>query len=348
MGDKSKIEWTDTTWNPVTGCTKVSAGCKHCYAERGWPRLSANPRSRYHGRAFTDVQCHQEKLDEPLHWRKPRRVFVNSMSDLFHEAIPFEFIDQVFAIMACAVQHKFQVLTKRPQRMREYLTSHAAGGRHIWEAGRNVAMPRGQHKPETGWPFFNIWLGVSVEDQATADERIRLLLQTPAAVRLVSYEPALEPVDFGAFAPFSWKPIQPKARSHLRDVYPHGLPANSLNAVLSAMRLDWIIAGGESGPNARPSHPDWFRSVRDQCQAAGVAFFFKQWGEWIPRSHNHDAIARDGKWGTIISDGEFFKTATPFNGHDDDGSGEAVMLNVGKKAAGRELDGRTWDEYPCS
>lgn len=181
MGDKSGIEWCDATWNPTTGCTKVSQGCKHCYAERDWPRLAHLP--EYRGRAFTNVAYHPVRLYPPLRWKKLRRIFVNSMSDLFHPDVPDAFIDQVFAVMALAQQHTFQVLTKRPERMLSYLTEHAAGGRHVWPACQEIKMPRGRHKSAPGWPLPNVHLGVSVEDQETADERIPLLLQTPAVVR---------------------------------------------------------------------------------------------------------------------------------------------------------------------
>lgn len=233
MDANSSIEWTDATWNSVTGCSKVSQGCKHCYAERIFNRP-------YPGRDFTDVRTHPDRLEWPLKWRgskqaksegRPSRIFVNSMSDLFHEKVPDEFIDKVFAVMAMAKQHTFQVLTKRPERMRAFLRNP------YW--GRSAALP-------------NVWLGVSVEDQPTADKRIPILLQTPAAIRFVSYEPAIGPVDFEQYTGYR----------RMRDF----------------KELDWVIAGGESGPHARPSHPDWFRSVRDQCQAAGIPFLFKQWG----------------------------------------------------------------------
>ncbi|MGH8676877.1 MAG: DUF5131 family protein [Burkholderiales bacterium] len=242
--NRTAIEWTDATWNPVTGCTKVSQGCKNCYAERLAPRVFAGqkmvelkiampPRPR----RFTDVLCHPERLDIPLHWRKPRMIFVNSMSDLFHEDVPDAFIDSVFEVMINAqdLGHIFQILTKRPERMRSFL--------NVKQWPRCGGMD--QH------PIKNIWLGVSVEDQATADERMPLLLQTPAAVRFVSYEPALGPVDF---APWLLERLGPTR----------------------APSLGWVIAGGESGPHARPSHPDWFRSLARQCRDAGVAFFMKQ------------------------------------------------------------------------
>lgn len=277
----TKIEWTNATWSPVTGCSKVSEGCKHCYAEREWARLSANPKTVYHGRKFTDVMFHPERLDQPLRWKKPRMIFVNSMSDLGHESIPLDFTDRVFGYMNMCRRHTFQILTKRPKRLREVVL-HA-----LDEEGLSV--------------FPNVWLGVSVEDQETADERIPLLLETPAAVRFVSYEPALGPVDLSRWV-----------------IHP---------------RLDWVIAGGESGPKARPSHPDWFRAVRDQCQAAGIPFFFKQWGEWIPRDQDpnfemgtglmRSCLAGDGKSGEV-----------------------GIWRRVGKKRAGRNLDGREWNEYP--
>lgn len=282
MGDKSKIEWTDATWNPVTGCTKVSQGCKFCYAERVFSRP-------YPGRAFTDVRCHPERLDQPLKWKSPRRIFVNSMSDLFHEAVPMEFIMRVIAKMAVCPQHTFQTLTKRPERMMSVLSGVPS-----------IAA------------FNNLWWGVSVEDQKTADERIPLLLQTPAAVRWVSYEPALGPVDFSRF-----------------------LPVETIGGVKMERWLDWIVAGGESGPHARPAHPDWFRQVRDQCQAAGAPFFFKQWGEWAPLEIA--GTDESGNWKPIAG-----RQATARIKDWDDGQ---IMFNIGKKAAGRLLDGREWNEF---
>jgi protein gp37 len=260
------IEWTDETWNPVTGCTKVSQGCKHCYAERVSARF---------GKDFSQITLHPERLATPLLWKKPRRVFVNSMSDLFHESVPDEFIAAVFATMLYARQHTFQVLTKRPERMRFLLGSTAFrllvedDYYGMADVAAEILGRRGEFDPlcrrkddirayDPGWPLPNVWLGVSVEDQATADERIPLLLDTPAAVRFVSYEPALGPVDFTRI-----------------DM------GSDICTVLGwSKNVDWIIAGGESGSNARPAHPDWFRSVRDQCAAASVPFFFKQWGEW--------------------------------------------------------------------
>jgi protein gp37 len=240
MGDSTGIEWTDATWNPVTGCTKVSQGCKHCYAERDWNRLAHLP--AYQGRAFTDVACHPKRLDQPLRWKRPRRIFVNSMSDLFHEDVPFEFIEEVHEVIRETERHTFQILTKRPDRMVEF-----------WKWRKEVYFANSC----TSAPPRNAWYGVSVEDQSTADYRVPLLLQTPAAVRWISAEPLLGPVSL--VVPFDGARVD--AAKGARP----GIPG-----------LDWVVVGGESGPKARPMHPDWARSLRDQCAAAGVPFFMKQ------------------------------------------------------------------------
>ena len=279
MSQRTTIEWATHTWNPVTGCTKVSQGCKHCYAERMAKRFSRRgilPGTDSEGNAVEWDTCespngpdfqvllHPERLDEPLHWRKPRRVFVCSMSDLFHEAVPDDFRDRVFASMALAAQHTFMVLTKRPRLLTDYMAGkllcgriaqHIAGidGRPVrWAWGGDGTANCVGTRP---WPLPNVWLGVSVEDQATADERIPLLLRTPAAVRFVSYEPALGPVDF---TPWLGCDLE-----------------NSSHGVLMP-GVSWLICGGESGPGARPMQVEWAQSAADQCSAAGVAFFMKQ------------------------------------------------------------------------
>jgi len=329
MSDKSAIEWTDATWNPTTGCEKISQGCKHCYAERQWPRLSANPKAtKYFARAFTDVLCHEDVLDQPLRWTRPRKIFVNSMSDLFHPAVPFEFIDRVFAVMALTTtrsrnnngRHIFQVLTKRPARMVEYLLGIQDEDKdmHRWaDAAADIAGGRyAQHCVERwDWPLPNVWLGVSAEDQATANERIPLLLKAPAAVRWVSAEPLLGPIDL------TW---EDRADGMVVDRFP---------------AIDWLVVGGESGPKARAMHPEWVRSLRDQCVTAGVAFHFKQWGEWAGATVHGD----DGFAGGAYVEVPGGKTAIDYAHNWRDGS---ASVRVGKKVAGRELDGRTWDEYP--
>ncbi|HVN82274.1 MAG TPA: phage Gp37/Gp68 family protein [Terriglobia bacterium] len=270
---KTSIEWTSDTWNPVTGCTKVSQGCKNCYAERVFPRP-------YPGRKFTDVRMHEDRLDQPLRWKRPRKIFVNSMSDLFHESIPDRYIAQIFAVMGMATRHTFQVLTKRPSRMHSMMTAQYGSDYKAPIEWKSCFLRDVRYWAEK-WDWFppktieennkrnafiyclktgkekfkNVHLGVSVENQETADERIPLLLQTPAAVRWVSYEPVLGPVNFAPF--FSWRPAESKYERR---------------------SLDWIVSGGESGPKARPSELDWYRSVRDQCAAAGVPFFMKQLG----------------------------------------------------------------------
>lgn len=350
MSDKTKIEWSDATWNPVTGCSKVSEGCRNCYAKTFTERFKGTP-GHYFENGF-DVTLRSDKLDQPLRWSRPRRIFVNSMSDLFHPDVPDDFIDQVFAVMALAPQHTFQILTKRPVRMREYLTDRRE---HIEEKlafnppdGQRVADLFGGKwvPPQVGdfgrvelagyfdgvelpWPLPNVWLGASVENQQAADERIPLLLQTPAAVRFLSCEPLLEEVDIT-----EWLPDKCAVTLHPAG---HPLscgdcdPCNDVWGFKSRWQecINQVIVGGESGPGARPMHPDWARSLRDQCQAAGVAFHFKQWGEW----------ARGANFPDHIPSGMAYK----WNESDDD---SAAMWKVGKKAAGRLLDGRTWDEFP--
>jgi protein gp37 len=288
---KTKIEWASDVWNPVTGCTKVSQGCKHCYAETLARRMWATqypPNADGTPRGFTDIRLHPDRLDQPKRWQRPRRIFVNSMSDLFHEEVPDEFIGEVFAVMLRAPQHTFQILTKRPERMAAWFRDFYANQ----------------------MPSLNVWLGVSVEDQAAANKRIPLLLQTPAHVRFLSCEPLLGPIDFDLTGAF----LHTRVSANVR----HGYHQSS--------QIDWVIVGGESGAGARPMHPDWARSIRDQCQSAGLAFFFKQWGSWWPAPETR-IFGADG--------------AYPF----DDTQG---MAHIGKKAAGRLLDGRTWDEYPVS
>lgn len=239
MAQGSSIEWTESTWNPVTGCTKVSPGCKNCYAERMAHRLQLMGQPNY--RNGFEVTLQPAMLELPLRWRGPQSIFVNSMSDLFHEAVPEEYIQRVFDVMRRAHWHRFQLLTKRADRL----------------AGLDAALGG----PENAWPA-NVWMGVSVESQAYTC-RIDALRGTGARVKFLSIEPLIE-----------------------------SLPRLDLRGI------DWVIAGGESGPRARPLHVDWVTDIRNQCRGAGVAFFFKHWG------------------------------------------------GTNKKKAGRELEGRTWDEMP--
>ncbi|GAA1436036.1 phage Gp37/Gp68 family protein [Microlunatus lacustris] len=343
MSDKTKIEWTDATWNPVTGCDKVSPGCDHCYAETIARRFDGTPA---YPNGFK-VTLRPERLDQPLRWSRPRRVFVNSMSDLLHADVPDGYIARVWAVMALAPQHTFQVLTKRPGRLRSLLSSpafwhqvseqgraHHIGDAHGWLAVG--AMLSGQ-------PLPNVWLGVSAEDQRWADIRIPLLLDTPAAVRFVSAEPLLGPIDFTRHTIIKPKP------PYGPGVWLDSLRGHTVGPDEMGAQLDWVICGGESGRGARPMHPDWIRSIRDQCAAAGVAFHFKQWGEWRWVQEACDR-AYEAKHGSDVHPGRPWQSVTIAGDIRSNNllpaDNDTVMQRIGKKAAGRELDGRTWDEFP--
>ncbi|MEY9098851.1 protein gp37 [Sinorhizobium fredii] len=280
MADGTKIEWTDATWNPVTGCAIVSPGCTNCYAMKlAGTRLKHHPsrkgltKDSKAGPVWTgEVRFNREWLDQPLRWTKPRMIFVCAHGDLFAEGVPDEWIDQVFAVMALAPQHTFQVLTKRPERMRDYLTAR----RLEYRLSATQIKPEFPLPPQTPgrWPHLplpNVWLGVSVEDQKRADERIPLLLDTPAAVRWISAEPLLGPVDLMHVPAIRISQNITVVRNALTGLDGCGN---------FGPKLDWVVAGGESGPDARPMHPDWARELRDQCAASGVPFLFKQWGNW--------------------------------------------------------------------
>jgi protein gp37 len=442
MSDKTGIEWTDATWNPVTGCTKVSPGCDNCYAETFAERWRGIP--GHHFENGFDVQLRPDKLDQPLKWKKPRKIFVNSMSDLFHQDVPDEYIARVFAVMALTPQHTYQLLTKRHGRMRSLLSRSGFFDEVRETAHHDHYMDLNEkwfdRLDRRDWPLSNVWLGVSVEDQKRADLRIPALIETPAAVRFLSCEPLLGPVDLTTWMPPT-SPMQPSAapkswadwvwpefvpirvREQIQDFWsedwgrgPRAWLANmseqgappfgavvtmgngfgpnpepvtgryvhawnnigrlvlddgefaytsfSTPEVRRLRNIDWVIVGGESGRNARPMHQQWARDLRDQCQNAGVAFLFKQWGEWgpapwklareagesddaykarsnaeaathsyAPWAHEYDHFVNEGHpaWG-----GERATSCGP----------HAPIRRWGKKRAGRELDGRTWDEYP--
>jgi protein gp37 len=291
MSDNTGISWTDATWNPVIGCSRVSEGCRNCYAEKQAARIvrmGSASRSPYtevvktvggEARWTGEVRTQAHKLADPLGWRKPKRIFVNSMSDLFHEKLTNEQIAAVFGVMAACPKHTFQVLTKRAKRMREWFAwiaeqecdphteCHAAALALDVDDTIHTKSNNADARP---WPLPNVWLGVSVENQAAADERIPDLLATPAAVRFLSCEPLLGPVDLSRWL----KPCQCGgmfSRSHNPR---RGCPRH--NALAREHQLHWVIAGCESGPGARPCDVAWLRSLRDQCAAAGVAFFAKQ------------------------------------------------------------------------
>ena len=404
----TKIEWCDKTWSPVTGCSPVSEGCEHCWAERFSKRLAG--RCGYPADEPFRVTLHPGRLDEPLRWRKPRRVFVCSMGDLFHPDVPDEFITKTWDIMWKAKQHTFLVLTKRPERMKQWITDNAYAGHFSWvkrerdpfspgdlihiddlwmrnmcgwatgnkcdcnngyvcgyppdedsdkcEHGNRLCMSYncpvassdpsekvlkenglgGQYdidnegcsidcdcmelhtRPRNAF-VPNVWLGVTAENQARADERIPILLQIPAAVRLVSVEPTLGPIEIDYYFPrYDYRPTY----EYFRMAY--GLTNDK--PVLIRPGVDWVICGGESGPGARPMRPSWARSLRDQCQESGVPFFFKSWGEWVSPSQMPGHVYRE---------------------IEDFGDGIGITDNprkVGKQRAGRLLDGREWNEFP--
>ena len=311
MSAKTTIEWTDYSWNPVSGCDKVSPGCDHCYAETIATRFAGT-------KSYPDgfkVTLKPERLTDPLRKRswRGKHVFVNSMSDLFHKDVPDDYIAQVFAVMALAPEITFQILTKRHGRMQSLLDSDAHWHR-VGAAMTDLLGIRAQVDHVRALP--NVWLGVSVEDQQRADLRIPALLATPAAVRFLSCEPLLGPVDLG-----------PLKYPHMPDCLSSDEPPWCTCGRDPAGYLDWVIVGGESGPGARPMHPDWARTLRDQCVEAGVPFHFKQWGEWVPEDQSpEDAVI-------------------PATYRFDEQTG---TIRLGKKAAGRELDGRTWDEWPSA
>lgn len=311
MSDNSAIEWTDASWNPVIGCTEVTPGCDNCYAKTFAERWRGIP-GHYFEQGF-DVMLRPDKLNLPLRWRKPRRIFVNSMSDLFHKDVPDEYIAQVWTVMAATPQHTYQLLTKRHARMRSVVRRIAWRSPTTEERQRGVTGSQAYVQADEslndrlGAPRIlpNVWVGVSVEDQKRADLRIPALLDTPAAVRWLSCEPLLGPVDLD----------QPRCQYHDRDevssdgsgqewcgdcIADGSTGELSFGHWLDPLNggIDWVVVGGESGLRSRPMQVDWARDLRNQCTAADVPFFFKQWGGRTP------------------------------------------------KANGRELDGRTWDEYP--
>lgn len=355
MSDKTGIEWTDATWNPVTGCAKVSQGCKHCYAEREWPRMTKLVPA-YAGRDFTDVRTHGDRLDQPICWAKRRMIFVNSMSDLFHPAVADDFIDSVFGVMwACLYgrneqdSHIFQVLTKRADRMRDYFRTDR---REAW--ARSAVHHGGGIDPDGildqtmnyDGPHPRIWLGVSVEDQAAADERIPLLLDTPAAVRWISAEPLIGSVDLTDI------PNQLGVAEGQRSINALGGYAwecdgpDYVDTCNIGAQIDWVVVGGESGPKARPMHPDWARSLRDQCQAAGVPFIFKQWGEWAPGENCGGSMRKTEATADWFAEKWSFGTMTPRESEELHIDDEPLLYRCGKKRAGRLLDGVQHDGYP--
>ncbi|WP_137803430.1 phage Gp37/Gp68 family protein [Caulobacter sp. 3R27C2-B] len=361
MADGTAIEWTDATWNPIIGCSVVSPGCTNCYAMRlAGTRLRNHPTRQgltietkagpvWNGK----VRLNEDELRAPLRWKRPRNIFVCAHADLFADQVSDRWIDKVFATMIDAPQHTYQVLTKRPARAKAYIEA-LPERRRAWDCHSAL--------DNAAWPLPNLHLGVSVEDQARADERIPILLETPAAKRWISAEPLLGAIDLTAFeygppignAPTYADYLQGRLWMPEGSWSGRGYTANGRTYVDLTLRLDWVVVGGESGPGSRPMHPDWVRQIRDDCAAAGVPFLFKQWGNWMPVSQMPDGMsddlyhpppARDPEGirrckvaNTVLNrDGHQPKWNDPT--HYRHGEGSMLMFEVGKKAAGRLLDG---------
>lgn len=344
MSDKSAIEWTDATWNPIVGCSILSPGCTNCYAMKMAARIERMHEGRTHYAGTTQSSkagavwtgkvalAPDHILTQPLRWKRGRRIFVNSMGDLFHESIPDEWIDRVFAVMALCPQHTFQVLTKRAQRMRDYFAADPRD--RVCEAIKTMGL-WGTVKP-TAYPFPNVWLGVSTERQQEADERIPLLLQTPTAVRFISAEPLIGPIDLAQWhGPLGSPFVDTKV----------GHPLVDAGAMTLIEGLDWVIVGGESGQNARPMHPQWAHDLHDQCAKAGVKFFFKQWGMWAPVWCAAGGSFEYSKELIVLSPGGNRAPYAMIENCEFPNSAH-VMERTGKKAAGRLLDGREHNEIP--
>ena len=373
MADNTKIEWADATISPLYGCSKVSPACANCYAERLAARMSRNPAVSNLYAGTVDSKGHwtgklnlcEDRMVQALRWKRPRRIFVASQSDLFHEDVTEEFLDYVFAYMLAShiltncAKHTFLLLTKRTERMRDYLSASPSALLERWayagdglitldnedvlfselvdvRTGWNWNLAGGGHEykawgyTEKLFPLANVHIGVTVENQEQANRRIPHLLATPAALRFVSVEPMLGPVDLNKVEAlcYSWR-----------------------RSVTIREYLDHVICGGESGPNARPMHPDWVRSLRDQCAAAGVPFLFKQWGEWCPRS-NHpiqgklsasDIDPKCSRWDcTRLTE----SGGCGWTCEDMDDGNDVYMQRVGRTKAGRLLDGVEHNALP--
>lgn len=318
MSGDTKIEWAHRVWNPVRGCSRVSKGCESCYAERMAHRFSGKGKP-YEGltvltsdgpRWTGKIKLVKEAIEEPTKWKKPQRIFVNSMSDLFHKDVPFDFIYQIFETMMVCEEHSFLILTKRPERMAKV----------VKEVYEKMAI----FYRKDLLPLKNVWLGVSCEDQKTANDRIPLLLDTPAVIRWISAEPLLGPIDLTNIIYDRLVAIDA-----LKGLSGVPIPHQEIGA-----KLDWVVTGGESGHGARPMHPDWARSLRNQCVKAGTKFFFKQHGDWIGVDQL-DSILAPGV--TVPSNTKEFTF--------DDGT---ICMKLGKKFNGRLLDNVEWNEFPAT
>lgn len=321
----SKIEWThrpgtkSEVLNPTTGCDKVSRGCRNCYAEIMHKRLRGMGQPKYQQPFLGHVKFWPEELEKPFKWKKPRTVFLNSMSDIFHDSITVQQIAEIYAMMFLTPQHTYIVLTKRADRAKLILNAYefmveycnACNRLHDKYIKSLSDLMYFDDEIKSMWPLKNVWQGVSVEDDSQLD-RARNLVYTPAHIRVISYEPAVGPLNLNEYlfnskygGGYPFKNLEEKHRTKIID------------------NINWVIAGGESGHRATPSHPDWFRTVRDQCKAAGVSFFFKQWGTWAP-----------GEMGRLYRE----ETSTWSDGQ--------PMVKVGKHESGNFLDGVQHLEFP--
>ncbi|MCA0027383.1 MULTISPECIES: phage Gp37/Gp68 family protein [unclassified Mesorhizobium] len=379
MADHSSIEWTDATWNPITGCSVVSPGCTNCYAMKlAGTRLKhidsrkGLTRDTKAGPVWTgEVRLNRQWLHQPFDWKKPRRIFVCAHGDLFAENVPDEWILDVFTVMAAARHHTYQVLTKRADRMREFLSRRDL----LEEIYANWYNFTGQAREVYSWPLHNVWCGVSAEDQKRADERVPDLLATPAKIRFVSAEPLLGPIDFrqwqhdygcgcgwGGDFPLDyctncgWRgdahgeigdAVCPECKTALADYNAcpecDGHDGDGMSfGPNSRPRLDWIIVGGESGRAARPMHSDWARSIRDQCQAANVPFFFKQWGAWSPLARSAPVLEAEGSTASVAwPDGTIGAGSAATR----NGAGTS-LYRATKAIAGRQIDGVEHNAIP--
>lgn len=310
----TKIEWTNRTWNPVTGCTPCSRGCENCYAMRMINRLQHNPLTAEKYKEGNKVVMHISELFRPKRWRKPSMVFVCSMGDLFHEKVTDIFILEILGVIRKNPKHIFQILTKRPHRAVEFLRRN------------NIKLL----SP-------NVWFGVSVEDQEQADIRIPYLLKIPAHIRFISAEPLLSEIN-----------IKDQLGAVLKYVRP------------TTPKINWVIAGGETGPNARPMHPDWVRSIRDQCHATNTPFFFKSWGEFKPNFQPFSSLQHwvnkaqtwlaGNKWRRDFDKCIDLSGKHLFRGADFQDAAYPVypMWKTGKKKSGNHIDGQTYTQFPTA
>lgn len=364
MGDNSAIEWTDSTWNPIrarnvkTGkigwhCEHVSEGCRNCYAERqnkGFFNLGTGLPYKSKSRDAVEIFIDEATLGQPLRWKRPRKIFVCSMTDLFGSWVTNEQIAAIFGVMMATPHHTYQVLTKRPERMVEWFHWVERG---FWAIGGERRHPReiceraalryvevnGHAQRPDDWPLPNVWLGVSVENEGTKD-RIDELFQVDAALYWLSIEPLLGPLDIAWYLRVSHACPNCGDGSGWEGDRCSCSTEEEVHTYIEQPGIGWVVAGGESGREARPTHPDWVRSLREQCKEAYIPFFFKQWGEWLPLNQQDPLQCPDGRQEHVWPDGRIYDGTEPIKR-------ECVQVSrVGKRAAGRLLDGREWNQFP--